>query len=399
MEESNNNKKGKNGVVNGSVILSFAVAIFAVFSLAMAGLSVLQKSGVSYAAPTTLPDSFAFNYLNDGDFVKVSNSTRQTPFMVPLYIADNNPDNSIFCVEHNVDPDGYDPSLDNKYTAGEEINDYGLLYLLNKSYVNGVKVTDLNDANAKYVESWITQTAIWMYLYETDPTANQATSANYISSEDINDIKNATQLSLYNPTSGDDPIYSGANLYTTYVKPLVDAAKKATDVAILNVSKDGEELSKSDDNKYYYSPLITVTGDPSDALKNYTVTLTGIDGAVAVDEDGNELPAVINRGTKFYVRIPAEKVKTEVQKVSVMVNGVFSTLEGKYFNAATANKQKVVSVIAGEKTISKGVEVEFIGTEDTGMNTVQTIYFIGLIVLLCGVGIVYANAKPVQVKQ
>ena len=35
---------------------------------------------------------------------------------------------------------------------------------------------------------------------------------------------------------------------------------------------------------------------------------------------------------------------------------------------------------------------------DTGMTTAQTIYFIGLIVLLCGVGIIYANAKPVEEK-
>ena len=30
------------------------------------------------------------------------------------------------------------------------------------------------------------------------------------------------------------------------------------------------------------------------------------------------------------------------------------------------------------------------------MSAAQTIYFIGLIVLLCGVGIVYANAKPIE---
>ena len=47
---------------------------------------------------------------------------------------------------------------------------------------------------------------------------------------------------------------------------------------------------------------------------------------------------------------------------------------------------------------NKGIEVEFVGAPDTGMNTAQTIYFIGLIILLCGVGIVYANAKPVESK-
>ena len=133
-------------------------------------------------------------------------------------------------------------------------------------------------------------------------------------------------------------------------------------------------------------------------LKNYTISLNGIEGAKAVDEDGNELTGAVTPGTKFYVRIPAEKVTKNVQKVVVSVDGKFTTLEGKYYNAA-GNYQRVVSVKTGEKTISKGTDVEFVGTDDTGMTTVQTIYFIGLIVLLCGVGIVYANAKPVQVKQ
>ena len=250
-----------------------------------------------------------------------------------------------------------------------------------------------------YVESWVTQVAIWMYLYETDPTATQATSKNYISPEDINIIKNVNKLTVYNSNhTVDIEVYEGEKLYPKYVKPLVDKAKLATDVAYLTVSKASDDISISEDKKFYYSSLITVIGDPSDSLKRYTVSLTGIDGAKVVDENFEELGSPIARGTKFYVRIPADKVTKEVQKVVITVDGVFGTLEGKYYNAAGAY-QKVVSVKAGEKTISKGTEVEFVGTDDTGMTTVQTIYFIGLIVLLCGIGIVYANAKPVQVKQ
>ena len=51
------------------------------------------------------------------------------------------------------------------------------------------------------------------------------------------------------------------------------------------------------------------------------------------------------------------------------------------------------------KVIGSGLEISFVGSPDTGMNNAQTIYFIGLIILLCGVGIVYANAKPVEQKQ
>lgn len=394
--EDNNEKKGKRGVVNASVVLSFAVAIFAIFSLAMAGLSMTQKTGVSYAAPTALPNSFTFN-LRDGGrdiYGTDTNSTGQSFFNVPMYVADNDNDNPIFCVEHNTDVNNGE-----SYSVGDDIEDYGLLYLLNNSFANEVNVTNVTGANSVYVESWVTQVAIWMYLYETDPTATQATSKNYISPEDINIIKNVNKLTVYDASHmGSLDAYQGEKLYPKYVKPLVDKAKLATDVAYLTVSKASDDISISEDKKFYYSSLITVIGDPSDSLKRYTVSLTGIDGAKVVDENFEELGSPIARGTKFYVRIPADKVTKEVQKVVITVDGVFGTLEGKYYNAAGAY-QKVVSVKTGEKVISKGTEVEFVGTDDTGMTTVQTIYFIGLIVLLCGIGIVYANAKPVQVKQ
>ena len=391
--EENNNKKGNKSVINGSVVLSFVVAIFAIFSIAMAGISMNQGSGISYAAPVELPDNFTFNLLDGGTDIEGSTAS-SAHFNAPMYVANNDANNPVFCVEHNTEVNDGE-----SYTNGDGITDYGLLYLLNNSYANGIKVTSLSGDNAKYVEGWITQVAIWMYLYETDSTATNATSKNYIDPDDVTTIKNVTKLTKYNADrSSAIEVYQGENLYTAYIKPLVDKAKNATDVAILNVSKASDEISRSEDKKFYFSALITVTGDPSSSLKNYTITLNGIDGAKAVDEDGNELTGTVTPGTKFYVRIPAEKVTKEIQKVVVSVDGKFTTLEGKYYNAA-GNYQKVVSVKAGEKTISKGTEVEFVGTDDTGMNTVQTIYFIGLIVLLCGVGIVYANAKPVQVKQ
>lgn len=387
--EENNNKKGKKSVVNASVVLSFAVAIFAIFSIAMAGLSMNQKSGISYAAPTTLPDNFTFNILDGGTDIEGTDGVGN--FNAPMYVANNDSNSPIFCVEHNTNVNDGE-----SYTSGEAINDYGLLYLLNNSYANGVRVTNATDV---YVEGWVTQVAIWMYLYETDPTATQTTSKNYISPEDVNIIKNTNKLVAYNSARTNSVvIYQGEKLYPTYIKPLVDKAKAASDVAVLNVSKASDEISMSEDKKFYFSALITVTGDPSSALKNYTISLNGIEGAKAVDEDGNELTGAVTPGTKFYVRIPAEKVTKNVQKVVVSVDGKFTTLEGKYYNAA-GDYQRVVSVKTGEKTISKGTDVEFVGTDDTGMTTVQTIYFIGLIVLLCGVGIVYANAKPVQVKQ
>ena len=49
------------------------------------------------------------------------------------------------------------------------------------------------------------------------------------------------------------------------------------------------------------------------------------------------------------------------------------------------------------KQINKPLNIQLDYTPDvpdTGMGIAQTIYFMGLILLLSGVGIVYANAKP-----
>ena len=398
--EDNNNKKGKKSVVNVSVVLSFAVAIFAIFSLVMADLSLGQRSNVSYAAPDTLPDSFTFN---TGDGLVASgldqNSQNQS-FGLRMYMANNDPDSPVFCVEHAND------NINNNetYTSDTGIGDYGLLYLLNNSFANGVSVTNIQGEDAKYVESWITQVAIWVYLYEKNGGSSIATtSPHYISPEELNGIKYATKIVR---RIGGDPgntvtVYDGENLYDNYVSTLVSNALNASSLVTLNVKLDNTEISTTEKKDFYFSSPITVTGDPSSALKSYTVALTGIEGAVAVDQNLDELPAVVtNPGVNsvFYVRIPADKIKKEVQKVTVSVNGTFDTLVGKYY-VGTGDLQKVVTVKAGQKVISDGTTVEFYGGDDTGMSTAQTIYFIGLIVLLCGVGIVYANAKPVQVKQ
>ena len=400
--EDNNQKKGKKNIIDTSVVLSFVVAIFAVFSLIMAGASTMQKSGISYAAPNALPDEFAFKYLNGGvvggeaagDFVIGSVPGTSKMFAVNLYTANNDPSSPVFCVEHN------NQNIDDGvlYSSDGAINDYGLLYILNNSFANGIRLTTVEN-NSTYVESWITQTAVWLYLYEKEGGASvPASSKNYLTADEVSAIKSATKLTAYDKNNSEIAVvYDGENLYEKYIKGLVEKAKTASDLVTVKVTKANNELSQTVDKKFYESAMITVTGDPSSALERYKVTLSGIDGAFAVDEDGQKLSDVVNANTRFYVRIPAEKITEEVQKVIVTVDGTFKTLEGNYYIAG--DHQKVVTVKASSKVVSGGTEVEFVGTADTGMSSIQTIYFIGLIILLCGVGIVYANAKPVQVKQ
>lgn len=383
MEESQRQKKSKS-VFNFSVLMSFVVAIFAIFSLAMFGITSNQATSISYAASVT-GDSFYFYHVGTDSVLGTDGEGNR--FNVPLYYSDDSSTNSVFCIEHKAEvvSDESDPPL---YLKGDTIEDYGLLYILDNSYANDVDIINGN----KYVEIWATQVAIWLYLYEKNPDV----AIHNLSSEDMTGIQNAKIFSYTGGQVTLDGVYAK-------VRALVDEAKNVSSSRKLSVTKASDSIAKSADGNYYQSAKISVVGNPSTSLTSYTISVSGIDGAYVVDADGRDIEGEVAAGTDFYVRVPAEKVTEKVQTINVNVTGQFTSLTGNEYyterkSATGEDLQKVVSVTGNVINVNAGTEVEFIGAPDTGMNAAQTIYFIGLIVLLCGVGIVYANAKPVESK-
>lgn len=381
--EENNNRKKKNNIVDFSVVLSFVVAIFAVFSLVALGFDQ-----ISYAAPVT-GDSFTF-YKGESDdeerplSVTGFDAEGNQTFAVPLYYSDAARKNPIFCIEHM----NQNTETGVQYNKGKVISDYGLLYLLNNSYVNEKQIVTGGDV---YAEAWVTQVAIWVYLSDINKNAAPHT----ITADTLAKIKATTSLDV--TMMGYTPKNYGVSLYDKYVAPLVTAAKNASNLKKIDVSKANDDIAKTTDGKFYQTAAISVVGNPADDLINYDIKLTGISGAIAVDETGKELATTnVARGTKFYVRIPADKVTTEAQTLSIGITGHFNTLTGHEYSAASGSYQKIVSVTGATMDVAGGISIEVVGAPDTGMSTAQTIYFIGLIVLLCGVGIIYANAKPVE---
>ena len=385
--EENQQKKRQNHQFGFSVGLSFFVAIFAMFSLLSFGLAVYgNNGGVSYAAPITT-DTFNIKVA-----ATVLVDDRDHPGVTVEVLADAATNNPVFCVEHTSqvnDGDGYV-----KDSSAAEV-DYGLLYLLNHSYANGVSVTGETGSDAYIVESWVTQVAIYMYLNEKYPDNHK---------HDIDEVDMAVLKSAVKLVTRDGWVYSytptttAPTIYDAYVKPLVTAAKTASSVRQLSITTESDMVTISSDKSYYESPLYTVSGDQ---LINYDITVSGLEGAYVVAEDGSELsPTGISSEKKFRVRIPANKVGTETIDVAVNAKGHFNTLKGEYFVSSTdSSRQKVITVTGDTTDVSAGTSFQIIPTPPTGMNAAQTIYFIGLIVLLCGVGIVYANAKPVESKQ
>ena len=406
-------KKGLQRQIDFSVALSVVIAAFALFSIASFGIINSQKDTVSYAAPAEGFDAIIPELSTDVVGLVGIGGTATDPegLNVPLYYANSvNANNRVFCVQlRKKAGDGQ------HYTKEDALaTDMGLVYILRNSAANGKSFTGYSGTYSDYAEVWATQAAIWLYLAEKYPDVaayqfynKTDADAPHVNASDpdsmVLDTKNAlvtaTQIQfLGGPHSGDKFNIPGvADAVKSMVAQAKEVAANSASSAQITLSSSAD-IKKTSDGKFYQTPAIVVTGNPSDAFKSYDVSVSGIDGVKVVDENGNELTLTnIAAGKKFYLRIPASKVTEKTQTLKVLVDGHFTTAAGVYY--ASGDWQRLIVLDEQDSTDQKGINFDIVGVPDTGMNTAQTIYFIGLIVLLCGIGIVYANTKPVESKQ
>lgn len=390
MENNNNNKKSffqKLFSNNGSVALSFVLAIVGIASILSFGFGQ-----ISFAAPVSSDLKAPFvTKVPDLTTDKVIGTTSKFP-VTAFYTTDGIP---VFCLEYNVLFKG-----GSSYQDGGEITDYGLLYLTANLYPNK-KLTDKNGTELdKRAQAWITQTAIWIYLNKAGDAGNTGLAADAVT-------KIMNETGIYEASGAGDTIYTapaGKTIYQAFgVDTLINTAlnNRNKPVKNFNVDKTSDAISLTTDGKFYQTDAFVVTGsvDPVvlGSYKGYSLTLKDAPaGTIVVDEEGKQFESLENlpAGTKFYIRIPKDKVTEEKSTISITANGLFTTYEGRRFTSV--GDQTITNVNMKDTVVSDGVSFEIVGTPDTGMNTAQSIYFIGLIVLLSGVGIIYANVKPAK---
>lgn len=388
-EQSSRYKKKSN--LNGSVILSFVVAFFGVFSLIVCGFNE-----ISYAAPdNTFAEKINFYYYQrNGVEVEVMATYNGNKIFVPLFFADSAFTKPLFCVEHMVPPsaEGAELLLINADPAAGSNADPGISYIIKNSYVRGGNI--LPAGAPKDAEAFATQVAIWAYLYTKYPSVEEYA----LSQSELDALTGATSLVYYDPTAADYEVLYEANtsIYKTYIEPVVVNALSASFTQRVIITKGNDSITKVEDGKYYQTAKLSVSGDPDSELESFDIELKGVEGAFVVNTDGTKIESLSNipKGTDFYVRVPVDKVTETLQELQIEVSGHFNTF---FTNDYGENgNQKVISVDDATRIFVKGTDYDVVGTPDTGMSAAQTIYFIGLIVLLCGVGIVYANAKPIE---
>lgn len=367
--------------------LSIAMVLVSFFSFLIIGVG-----NVSYAAPideiedSGLGESFVTNDTSG----KALGQGGSAVFPVLMYTTTVNGQTiPIFCLERNIDY-----MKNTTLTKAEQITDQGLLYVMANTYPHHYFTTDSGTQFPDQIQTWITQAAIWDYLYQTG-------AENNVGGEDsIANMRATTSISWDEEPSGwyvdGQGTSSTTTFYSKYIEPIVTAAMNATAAnGTMTMSIESEDLSLTADEKYYQSALVTVSNTDPDHLQSFNVEITSApEGTILVDANGRQIENTTGL-EQFYVRIPVDNVTEENKVIRLSATGTFRGYDGYYYRAERA--QTVSTVFTTDVPNTTGLELPIAyepAVPDTSMSVAQSVYFIGLVVLLCGIGIIYANTKP-----
>lgn len=394
MENNNNKKQSKfSQVMNAqlphhltALMIMVAFVSFIAIGFNQESYSMTQKE----FGDTFKTDNVNFRYLFPYDDNTVAGNVAEgdgddaPSYSVPYIVASSN-GQQVFCYEkYNLSNEQERKlpadALDYAVNKTDSV-DAGIRYILSKHMTRGYN---------KYVETWITQNAIWKYQKETglDPNSDYKDS----------DIQNVREIIVINQPQGVSEPQDAVDGLFNKVSALVAEAKSAKSAGntTLAITKASGDLTVTDNN-YYKSQILTVSG--LNGGSTYSLKLVNApSGTKVYKNDGteitdlNSIPANVNQ---FYLLVPINKVTESTKNLTVTVTG-FSTAAYIYdpvTQPTTGSYQRVVAPF--DESVNTGVDLTYApNVPDTGMSTTQSVYFIGLVILLCGIGIIYANAKP-----
>lgn len=388
----------------GSVVLTIAIACIGIMGLVAFGFNQISFAAVDKTG-ASLSDKFVSAH-GGSDIRVIGASTimghENSVFPVDGFFAnlDDGSQIPIFCIEYNID------FVANKeYVKGQEITDQGLIYLMSQLYPNKMLVDQSGSELDERVQVWLTQTAIWTYLYETGDPNN----SKFVDKVDL--VRNATYI-YDSEMETIVEVLGGNTLFGSFgINDLINQAKqyRQNPFTTLSVNKKSESVAITNDNKFYQSDEVSVVGSTSSPLINsfesYSVTINNApEGTVIVKQDGTTYTADELKNmaptSKFYVRVPVDKVTEDLKKVEISVLGNFKMYGAHAYTAETYQKVANVGLLNKSQSVPLNIQLDYTpAVGDTGMSVAQIVYFIGLIVLLTGVGIIYVNAKPAEIKQ
>lgn len=390
-------KKQKNSNMNKqSILSSVSIALVAIFALIIVGFNQ-----ISFAIPeqgSTLGESFVSAEIDTPGRILGETSS----FVVTQFKTKDG--EIVFCLERDIT---YKPDLE--YNKDISINDAGLIYLMANLYPNVKFKDDLGADLPTGVQVWLSQSAIWTYVAQNNYPNNETMTTELINGVAAEKrLYDASMNTVLEITQGD--INAGkTTLYKKYgIDKLLSDANNLRNLPAnkIDVTKKSDIISLTADEKFYQTDFISVVGtvssDKIGAFKGYQLNLNKVpDGTIVIGEDGNEIKDLSNlaAGTKFALRVPVSNVKEDNKELQISVLGSFDTFAAnKYIYKGTENapSQTVTNVKRINNNLSAPLSIQLNYTPtvpNTAMSNSTTLFFIGIILLLSGLGIFYTSAK------
>ena len=394
MQEKNSKRNGNRNKQStlGSVVIA-AVAIFA--------LIIVGFNQISFAIPeqgSTLGDSFISAEIDTPARIIGDSST----FVVTHFKTKD--DETVFCLERDIT---YKPDLE--YNKDISINDAGLIYLMANLYPN---VTFKDDVDADLpvgVQVWLSQSAIWSYVAQNGYPNNTTMTSDMITAVANEKTLYDADMNIVLQVTADDIANGKTTLYKKYgIDKLLEDANNLKNLPAnkIDVTRKSDIISLTADEKFYQTDYISVVGtvssDKIGSFNGYQLTLNKVpEGTIVIGEDGKEIKDLSNLavGTKFALRVPVSNVKEDNKELQISVLGSFDTFAAnKYVYKGTENapSQTVTSVKRINNNLSAPLNIQLNYTPtvpNTAMSNSSTLFFIGIILLLSGLGIFYTSAK------
>ena len=383
----NQNQKVRRARKRGSSVTTVLVAIVAVAALIVVGFGQ-----ISFAIPeegVTLGNEFTSATPDNNTIVYGQNSK----FGVNSLLTDKG--QHVFCIERDVD---YEGNL--KYVKSERVLDSGLLYVMSNVYPNK-KIMDGENELPVGVQVWLSQSAVWIYAatsgYKNNTEMTKEVVEGILYETELYGKDGTVLISL-----SEDEEYQ--SLYDKYglLELLIEAKKLGTAPSnSLDVTKKSEGVSMTSDGKYYQTGFVDVVGtvlsESIGSFNGFELKLNKApEGTMVVDKDGKEITDLTNLqpGTKFAFKVPVDKVKEENKKMEVSVLGSFDSYAADIYVAEGSQTVTSVSKINNNLSVPLDLELNYAPTvPNTALNNSATLYIIGLILLLSGLGIFYTSAK------
>ena len=383
----NQNKKVRRARKRGSSVTTVLVAIVAVAALIVVGFGQ-----ISFAIPeegVTLGNEFTSATPDNNTIVYGQNSK----FGVNSLLTDKG--QHVFCIERDVDYKG-----DLKYVKSERVLDSGLLYIMSNVYPNK-KIMDGENELPVGVQVWLSQSAVWIYAatsgYKNNTEMTKEVVEGILYETELYGKDGTVLISL-----SEDEEYQ--SLYDKYglLELLIEAKKLGSaPSSSLDVTKKSEGVSMISDGKYYQTGFVDVVGtvlsESIGSFNGFELKLNKApEGTMVVDKDGKEITDLTNLepGTKFAFKVPVDKVKEENKKMEVSVLGSFDSYAADIYVAEGSQTVTSVSKINNNLSVPLDLELNYAPTvPNTALNNSATLYIIGLILLLSGLGIFYTSAK------